>query len=261
MLLPVIDSTDKSMAFMIFEEVEEYLKESDWCYYRSNSGIIDILGNYKRLSSHLKNTEVLKLIGQKAKAGSLIKISLVSAVSGIEIEMTIIGDNGEDIYFSEKKSFSSVDTIQVAKIIKNWLTEYGRIIPYQGRIKGILGDQFSVDVGKLSGSFAGAKVVIKRPLKKKKHPLFKKVVEWETQTIARGKIIRAKRTHSQGKIEFYEGRKQIRLNDWAVLEKMKKRKREDKRFFKEKGHKFGKLGEGKNLFRFWRRIGKYFQKR
>ena len=46
MLLPVQDSVGGAIGFKVFEEVEKYLKQSEWCYYRPNSAILNILSNY-----------------------------------------------------------------------------------------------------------------------------------------------------------------------------------------------------------------------
>ena len=104
MLLPVQDTIGGAISFKVFEEIEKYLKDSEWCYYKSNSEILNILGRYKRnFNEHLENVEVLKLISQKTHSGSLIKVEIKGDVRGIEVGLKIIGDSGEDLYFKENK--------------------------------------------------------------------------------------------------------------------------------------------------------------
>ena len=43
MLLPIRDSVGGALGFKVFTDVERYLKDSQWCYYTSNSEILNIL--------------------------------------------------------------------------------------------------------------------------------------------------------------------------------------------------------------------------
>ena len=220
MLLPVKDSIGGALGFKVFEEVERYLKTSEWCYYRSNSEIINILGNYKKnLNEHLHNEDVLKVVSSKTKAGSLIRVKLESVGSGVEVEINIIGDNGKDIYFKEKLTLSTNDSVVIGQTIKNWLDQYEKNIPYDGRVLGILGNQFTVDFGKSYGVFINDDVEIIRPIRKKRHPLFKEIVDWETEKLANARIFYVSPTQAQGKIDKYESRKRVEIDDWVILKK------------------------------------------
>ena len=91
MLLPVRDSVGGALGFKVFEDVERYLKDSDWCYYTSNSEILNILSNYKRnLDSVLTNPEVLKIISEKTKTGSLMKVDIVNQVIFAMLKSTFV---------------------------------------------------------------------------------------------------------------------------------------------------------------------------
>ena len=175
MLLPVEDGFQQTISFKVFLNIENYLKESDWCYYKYNSEILNILGSYKNnLSSHLRNKNVLKLVAEKTKAGSLIKIRLTKKNKGVRLRLIIYGPNGVDIYFDETTDIEKIDIGEITGTIKNWLNIFSKEIPYDGKIVGILGDQFTVDMGHEMGFISGTIVKIIRPLKKKKHPLKKK---------------------------------------------------------------------------------------
>mgnify|MGYP003681876078 CR=1 FL=1 len=220
MLLPVKDSIGGALGFKVFEEVERYLKTSEWCYYKSNSEIINILGNYKKnLNQYLHTPDVLKVVAEKTKAGSIIRVEVVSEGEGVEVKLTVLGDNGSDIYFKENLKLTSNDPVVIGQTIKNWLDQFEKNIPYDGRILGILGNQFTVDFGKGYGVFSGDSVDIVRPVKKKRHPLFKEIVDWETEKLASGRIFYVTSTQAQGKIDKYETRKRAEINDWVILKK------------------------------------------
>lgn len=241
-LLPITDMGDGKVSFSIFEQIEDFLKSSEWCEYKSNSEIIDILGNYKRnISTHLKNPEVLKLISQKTNSGSLIYIELINKVKGYQAKMTVIGANGDDVYYLQQEDFSYLDASNISSTIENWLMEYEKNIPYDGRIIGILGNQFTVDFGKDYGLKIGDTIKVKRPIRKKKHPLLKEVIDWESKVIARASVFSVTNEQAQCRIEEYNSRSKIKLEDWAIM------KENDKDYEPnnpgDDKYKFGKLGQ------------------
>ncbi|MBT3585530.1 MAG: hypothetical protein HN509_11545 [Halobacteriovoraceae bacterium] len=244
LLLPIQDNIGGALSFKVFEEVENYLKNSDWCYYRSNSSIMDLLGNYNRnLQSHLANKSVLRLLAEKTKSGSLIKIEANNIVKGVEVKIKVIGHNGEDIYFKEETKLDTEDVVVIGQTIKNWLDVYEKTIPYDGRIIGVLGDQFTVDMGRGYGIVNGSQVSITRPRLKKRHPLLKEVVDWETLKIADAKVFHVTKKQSQGMVSEYESNKRLHLDDWVNLKESEKNKVISKTPFSDvKEFEFGKLG-------------------
>lgn len=220
LLLPITDGVDGAIAYKVFLELENFLKESDWCYYRGNSNIIDILGNYrKNLKSHLQNKNVLEVIAGKSDAGSLIRIDIQNEMQGAAINFEVIGNNGEDIYFKEKVQLSSDDLTLIVDTIKNWLDLYKKTIPYNGQITGIIGNQFTVDIGRDALFREGDSVKIVRPVGKKKHPLFNEVVEWDAEEIANGQLIYVDKNQSQGKALSFAPNKFLRMDDWVRVQK------------------------------------------
>jgi len=247
MLLPIIDSVGGAMAFKTFENLEEFLKESTWCYYRSNSEIINILSSYKQnLAGHLQNKEVLKIIADKTAAGSMIKVELQSESKGVNVRVKIIGENGEDIYFKEETRLNSDDITLIAQTVKNWLAVYEKTIPYDGKIIGILGDQFSIDTGKGTGIGMNSDVLVIRPTKKRAHPLLKEIIDWETEKIAKAKIFNITDSQSQAKVIEYDGRKRLKVGDWIRMEKIDNKNLAAPMpgygYDEVKGYEFGKLG-------------------
>ena len=242
MILPISDNIGDAISFKVYEDLEKYLKRSDWCYYRSNSEIINILKNYKKsLSSYIQNTDVLKLIAEKTKAGSLIKINLNISMRGVDIEVIIYGSSGDDLYFKESTQLNTKDTTVISQTIKNWLDVYEKTIPFDGSITGIIGDQFTVNMGRSSGVQTKKKVDIVRPIRIKKHPLLKEIVEWEVEKIAEAKIIDVTNNQSQAKITVKYKGKRIQKEDWIRLSNDKEMA-EEIALERKKNFEFGKLG-------------------
>jgi hypothetical protein len=246
MLLPVKDSVSGAIGFKVFEELEIYLKEGTWCFYETNSGILDILSNYKRnLEAYLENKDVLRTIAEKAHAGSLIKVSIMSVMKGVDVKIKVLADNGSDIYFKEETRLDSDDPTIIAQTVKNWLDVYEKSIPYDGRVIGVLGDQFTTDLGQGYGAFTQNQVQILRPIRKKKHPLLKEIVDWETQIIGTGKLFHVSSSQSQGNIIQYENRKKASVDDWVILRKEVKganKKTKDEYYKEINANSFGKHG-------------------
>lgn len=244
MLLPISDDVQGSVSFKVFEKVEKYLRHSNWCYYRPNSEIINILGAYqKNLKTHLNNDEVLKVIADRTKSGSLIRIDLVPHVKGIEIHTDVLGDDGKDVYFREKTLLETDEIEVISRTIMNWLEIYSKSIPYDGRIIGVLGNQFTIDVGKEFGAFPESKVTIYRPKYKKKHPLLKEIVEWEKESIGDGKLFHVTSAQSHGKVVNFHSKEKARIGDWVLIEEEKKTKGAVELPYKDiEKESFGKLG-------------------
>ncbi|OFZ14205.1 MAG: hypothetical protein A2X86_04960 [Bdellovibrionales bacterium GWA2_49_15] len=241
-LLPITDELDNSIGFKVFENVEKHLRESSWCYYRSNSEIINILNNYrKNLSAHLQNPEIIAVVAEKTNAGSLIKIQIRPGQSGNVIQLTIIGQNGADIYFNESTTIKELDVELISQTIFNWLTEYQKLIPYDGLVTSILGMQVAIDAGTDSGLSEGTEFKIVKPVRKRAHPLLKEIVDWETEVIGRGTIFHANNSQSQGKINEIKKQSGISINDWIV--KINNVTKETVISKIDESNKFGKLGE------------------
>ncbi len=245
MLLPITDGIDNKIGFKVFEDLEEYLKESLWCVYKSNSELINVLSQYnKNLEMHLSNKDVLKIIADKTKAGSVIKVSLQMSPGFSDVGLEVISDNGEDRYFKEKVQLKSNDISLISQTIKNWLELYEKTIPYSGRVRGILGDQITIDIGKKSNVYNGAQVIIERAIGKRQHPLLKEVVDYQTEKIAEARIFEVNEMQAQAKITQGEANKRVKLEDWVKIKAEEKRKAIDEISVneEERENSFGKLG-------------------
>ena len=221
-LLPITDSVGGAIGYKVFEEVETELKKSNWCTYISNSGLINVFSRYREnLPQYLKTKDVLTVVSDKLKVGSLILVTLKNELTGVEAEMTVYGENGEDIYFSEKSMLKGDEIDLIAQTVKNWLDMYAKMIPYDAKINGILGDQITLDVGKGYPIQVGQEFLVKRPTAKKKHPLLKKIVDWETEVLAQGKVFNISDNQALGMVKVYKTDKKIAQGDWVRLEPMK----------------------------------------
>ena len=228
-LLPITDSVGGAIGFKVFEQVETELKNSNWCTYISNSNLINVFSRYREnLPQYLKSKEVLTTVSEKLKVGSLILVSLKNEINGIDAEIKIYAENGEDLYFSEKASLKTDEIEIVSQTINNWLGVYAKTIPYDAKINGVLGDQITLDVGKGYPINIGQKFLIKRPVQTRKHPLLKKIVDWETLILAEGKIFNISDNQALGIIKAYKGDKKVIAGDWVRLEEFKEEDKEVK---------------------------------
>ncbi|MBA2406080.1 MAG: hypothetical protein H0V66_14990 [Bdellovibrionales bacterium] len=242
-LLPITDSVGGAIAFKVFEEVEENLKKSNWCTYVSNSGLIHIFSRYREnLPQYLKQKEVLKTVAEKLQVGSLIRVALVNEIKGVEIQLEVHGEDGEDLYFSEKVLIGTDDIETISQTINNWLDTYSKTIPYDAKINGILGDQITLDVGKGYPIQVGQSFVVKRPTNKKKHPLLKKIVDWDTDVLAEGKVFNISDNQALGMVKVYKGDKKLVAGDWVRLEPFKQEAFNDPNLEDKKEEEPGTLG-------------------
>ena len=115
----------------------------------------------------------------------------------------------------------------ISQTAKNWLDIYSKVIPYDAKINGILGDQITLDVGKGYPIQAGQSFIIKRPSAKKKHPLLKKIVDWETEVLAEGKVFNISDNQALGMVKVYKTEKKLQAGDWVRLEEYKQEVIED----------------------------------
>jgi hypothetical protein len=221
-LLPITDSVGGAMGFKVFQELETHLKRSNWCTYVSNSSLLGVFGRYREnLPQYLKTKEVLATVAERLKVGSMLRIAMVSELKGVELQMDIYGDNGEDLYFSEKTLLQKDDLDLIAATIKGWLDVYERMIPYDARITGVLGDQITLDVGKGYPIKIGQRLVVKRALRKIKHPLLNKIVDWEMEVLAEGTVFNISDNQALGMIKVYRTGKRLEPGDWVRLEEVR----------------------------------------
>lgn len=242
-LLPISDSVGGAIGFKIFEQVEQSLKKSNWCTYVSNSGLINIFSKYREnLPQHLKTKEVLATVSEKLKVGSLIGVVIRSELGGVEIEMSVYGSDGEDLYFYEKTSIQGDEIEEIFNVIKTWLDLYSKVIPYDAKINGILGDQVTIDVGKGYPISSGQDFVVKRVKNKKRHPLLKKIVDWDVEVLANGKIFNISDNQALGQIKNYKTDKKLSVGDWVRLEPVKSEIFEDQASQEKANEEPGTLG-------------------
>lgn len=244
LLLPISDELNNSIGFKVFEKLEKYLRDSNWCYYRPNSEILNILNKYRQnLQEHLNNPQVLETISEKTKSGSLIRIMIKPNQSGVNLKISIFGNNGSDLYFNETTTLKEIDIELISQALINWLNEYQKQIPYDGLVQVIIGDQVSIDAGADNGLFQGTNFKVKRPTRKKAHPLLKEIVDYETTEVATGTVFHSNSTLAQGKIKGLSKNERVQPGDWIIKEAVQEQEiyTDNK---KENNHgAFGKLGE------------------
>lgn len=178
------------------------------------------------------------------KVGTIIKVKLKLEVDKVHLSLIILGENGSDIYFSEKTIVNKIDPYDINTALVSWLDLYEVNIPYHGKTLGVLGDQITFTFPKNKKVSIGQEFVLKRFKNKNKHPLLKKIVEWNTETIGKGKVFNISRGQALGVIKIYNNDKKAITGDWIKLEKFDpKSNYSDKNFSKFEDHKYGKLGD------------------
>lgn len=243
-LLPITDDLNGAMSFQIFQSIERYVKEVSWCKYQSNSNLINIFANYRnKLNEHLQNEKVLRVVAERMKSGSLIRIHLKNDAKGVEVQVKVIGENGRDVYFLEKAVLNPEENEVIIQTIKNWLKLYEATIPYDGLVVGVLGDQITIDLGKNYKVQIGQEYTVRRLAVKRKHPLLKTVVSFDTEKIADGKIFNVSRNQSLGMMKRYMNDGKVKSGDWVKLEPLGISSQFEKTRYPEiKKNSFGKLG-------------------
>ncbi len=245
MLLPITDNAGSSFGFKVYEEIEKYLKEKRWCEYKSSSEVISIFSRYRdQLDAYLDDPNVIKTVADRLKVGTIIKVKLKYEVDKIEVTLEIFGENGSDIYFSEKMVVDKIELYPVKSAVENWLDIYETNIPYDGKILGILGDQVTVSIPRNKRVAITQDFKVRKFIRKKKHPLLKKVVEFEALPVAQGKIINLSRGQAIGSVKLFTAETQVRVGDWVILgDYNPERAPKDNDYSKFNEASFGQLGE------------------
>ncbi len=245
MLLPIPDSVGNVLGFKVYEAIERDILAKKWCDYVPSSEVIEIFSKYRdRLSDYLEDPNVLKTVSERLKVGTLIKIKIEKEASTLTVSMDVVGENGEDKFFSEKAIINKIDVYEVVETIKNWLVLYETTIPYDGKVVGVLGEQITFEFAKNKRVAIGQEFRIKRLVDKKRHPLLKKVVEWDSELLGKGKIYNLSKGQALGVIKLYTSEKKVAPGDWIKLEKFDPRKvLDDSKFSHYEEQKFGRLGD------------------
>jgi hypothetical protein len=155
--------------------------------------------------------------------------------------MEVMGENGEDLLFSEKALLNSDDVDVITSTVRNWMDMFAKMIPYDAKINGILGEQITLDVGKGYPIQTGQRFIVKRLLSKKRHPLLKKIVDWETENLAEGKVFNVSDNQALGMVKTYISDKKLMAGDWIRLEQWREEDKPEKDF-DEKEVSPGSLG-------------------
>lgn len=243
-MLPISDGVGGALGTKVFAELEVYLRDNTWCQYQSNSELLGVFSRYREnLPQHLKSPEVIRTVAERLKSGSIIRINLVKEIGTLEVQLDVLGSNGEDLLFSERSILNKDDLEVAVQTVRNWLEIYGKIIPYDGKITGILGDQITLDIGKGYSIKMGQDFTAKRLKGVKKHPLLKKVVEWDARSLASGKIFSISDNQALGVVKVYKSDTKLQPGDWVRLEPLKDDKTLDElRYPQDPKDSFGKLG-------------------
>ena len=102
-LLPVTDTVGHALGYRVYERLEEYLKDTNWCDYKTTAPLLGIFSKYReRLTEHLKDPKVVRTVVNKLKVGSIFRVEMKFLVNKAEIELEVLGENGIDLFLKEK---------------------------------------------------------------------------------------------------------------------------------------------------------------
>ena len=245
MLLPITDTAGNSLGYKVYEGLEEDLIEKGWCDYRPSSEVIGIFSKYReRLPEYLRDENVLKTVADRLRVGTIIRVSLEYEIDKVQVEMDIIGETGSDIYMSEKTLLNEMNPDLILTTINNWLDLYEATIPYDGKVLGVLGDQVTFSIPKSERVIIGQDLSIKRLQGKRKHPLLKKVVEWDSILLAKAKAFNISSEQGLATIKVYTSSKKVVTGDWVRFEKPTRESQlTDEKLREYEQDSYGKLGE------------------
>lgn len=243
-LLPVTDTAGHALGYRVYERLEDYLKEGNWCDYESTASLLTVFSKYReRLAEHLADPNVLRTVINKLQVGSLIRVDMKFLVNSVELEMDVLGENGIDLYFKEKETIKNPNVENVSTQLITWLETYEQSIPYDGQVIGVLGDQVTFTVSPNMKKSIGQKFSIKRFKNKTRHKLLNTVVEWDSDDMGEGKIFNEDSKQALGIIKVYNSNRKIKPGDWVTLEEVTALNNLGNKNFKEAKEKtFGKLG-------------------
>ncbi|MCB9094778.1 MAG: hypothetical protein H6621_06890 [Halobacteriovoraceae bacterium] len=242
-LLPINDNVDGAISYKVFNFVERELETSNWCAYRSNTELLNIFSTYRnKLNEYLGKPEVLKTVGDKLNVGSIIRINLEGKPAGISVEMMVYAGVEDVKYYENKTLVKSEDIDAINLTIRNWLAEYQKIIPYDGLVSGVLGDQITFDVGRSRNFKIGQEFNVRKFIKFHKHPLLKTVVEWETDLIGTGKIFNFSKNQAVGIIKVYKSSHKVGKDDWVIIDTTETPFEKKLDYPDIEANKFGKIG-------------------
>lgn len=209
----------------IFIEIEKFIESKRLCELYQQSDLIELLsGHEENLSTYLENSEILKLIAQKTKTGSILKTKLIHSNENAILELRIYAEDGINLLFHRQQTYQFKNQQLAIETFKNWLIEYGKYLPYHSRIIEKNQDSFLIEKSHFFKPDENYEVFIFRPNKELRGGLY----HFDKMIIGKANIeIQANRS-GLGKLQSYLSDFKIKAGDWISIEKItKSMKRKD----------------------------------
>lgn len=215
-LLPISDELQGTIGDELFRQTESLLQNNQWCEYLSDPKLHQLLKKYQiNLNEALSTNEVLKLIAAKSKAGSIIRINTSFQKQALRLTIDILDSAGRDFLYRQSYDLEDDSLEKVMENISVSMQEYAHDLPYQGVVKeGIENDLIIKVIGETTMR-VGDRVRVERAIMPKKHPLLKKVVEWQTEAIGEGLVHSTYPSFIRVRLEG--DFKKAKIGDWARL--------------------------------------------
>lgn len=190
-LLPITDNLQGAVSDEIFSLTQSVLRSSSWCELQENPKLLTLLTKYKKqLGGHLKNSEVIKLVSLRSNAGSIIRVKLKYKVKDVTLNIDVIDSNGTEYLLRDEYKLKDDSIANIMTNIKTSLNNYSADFPYQGVVVDTVADNIIIKAINGNKFVFRDELEISRPISPIKHPLLKKVVEWNVEKIGVGKVER-----------------------------------------------------------------------
>ncbi len=143
-LLPLITNLEEKSENKIFSILSKYLKKDKRTEYKNHDGFYEIFRKYKEVQSALNEIEIIKLVGRKLLAGSIIRVKIKKTLTGHDLIFDVFSKAGENLFHREKLS-SKQSERSLIELLEFWINYYIDLIPYDASIVELKQDKLLVE--------------------------------------------------------------------------------------------------------------------
>ncbi len=218
-LLPFTSNIPLETTKEIRDEVLYNIKEDGICQARVNEPMENLLFKRKEnLAKDLYNPDVLKVILDKLKAGSILRPSVLSKGAGLFVKLEVVVQDGRTVIFNKSTVLPTKDIDPVINVMTIWLKEYQKSIPYVALVEEAVGDQLLLQIGAEQDIGNTQHYEIYRP-ESIKIESFEDIykVTWEKTKLGNGTIRDKKGNSAIAYVRNTEPGAKIRKGDWVTF--------------------------------------------
>lgn len=216
-LLPVSDNIQGTIGEELFNRTEKMLNENKWCDYHQDPKLQTLLYKYRRnLDEALTAQEVLRLVAQKTQVGSVIRLKAEYQQQKMHLMIDIMDADGREFLYRKNEELADDSIDRMMEIIGESLQEYAHDLPYRAVVVEMVGNDLILKTIGTEPFQLGNIIRIENPIRPIKHPLLKKVVEWETDKIGEAEVLSLRPPFFRAKLIPQKNMKAA-IGQWASL--------------------------------------------